>query len=61
MTHIDTSDYYGPRVTNQLSREALSPYPEDLVIVTKVGAHRGDDALVDDLARRGSRTCRSSR
>jgi pyridoxine 4-dehydrogenase len=42
--HIDTSDYYGPRITNQLIREALHPYPEDLVIVTKIGARRGDDA-----------------
>ena len=42
--HIDTSDFYGPHVTNQLIREALSPYPDDLVIVTKVGAVRGDDA-----------------
>jgi aryl-alcohol dehydrogenase-like predicted oxidoreductase len=41
--HIDTSDYYGPHVTNQLIREALHPYPEDLVIVTKIGARRGDD------------------
>jgi aryl-alcohol dehydrogenase-like predicted oxidoreductase len=41
--HIDTSDYYGPHVTNQLIREALSPYPDDLVIVTKLGAVRGDD------------------
>ena len=41
--HIDTSDFYGPHVTNQLIREALSPYPEDLLIVTKVGAVRGDD------------------
>ena len=44
MNHIDTSDYYGPRVTNQLIREALHPYPDDLVIVTKVGARRGADA-----------------
>jgi aryl-alcohol dehydrogenase-like predicted oxidoreductase len=44
VNHIDTSDYYGPYVTNQLIREALHPYPEDLVIVTKVGAFRGDDA-----------------
>jgi pyridoxine 4-dehydrogenase len=44
VNHIDTSDYYGPYVTNQLIREALSPYPDDLVIVTKVGAVRGDDA-----------------
>ncbi len=42
--HIDTSDFYGPHVTNQLIREALSPYPDDLVIVTKVGATRGEDA-----------------
>ena len=44
VNHIDTSDYYGPHVTNQLIREALHPYPEDLVIVTKVGARRGPDA-----------------
>lgn len=44
VNHIDTSDYYGPFVTNQLIREALHPYPDDLVIVTKVGAVRGDDA-----------------
>ena len=42
--HIDTSDFYGPHVTNQLIGEALHPYPEDLVIVTKIGARRGDDA-----------------
>jgi len=44
VNHIDTSDYYGPHVTNQLIREALRPYPGDLVIVTKVGAVRGADA-----------------
>src|SRR6476659_889523 len=44
VNHIDTSDYYGPHVTNQLIREALHPYPDDLVIVTKVGAVRGEDA-----------------
>jgi aryl-alcohol dehydrogenase-like predicted oxidoreductase len=38
--HIDTSDYYGPHVTNEIIREALHPYPDDLVIVTKVGARR---------------------
>ena len=43
VNHIDTSDFYGPHVTNQLIREALSPYPDDLLIVTKVGAVRGDD------------------
>ncbi len=41
--HIDTSDFYGPHVTNQLIREALAPYPGNLVIVTKVGARRGAD------------------
>jgi pyridoxine 4-dehydrogenase len=44
VNHIDTSDYYGPHVTNQLICEALHPYPDDLVIVTKVGAVRGGDA-----------------
>jgi pyridoxine 4-dehydrogenase len=44
VNHIDTSDYYGPHVTNQLIREALHPYPQDLVLVTKVGALRGEDA-----------------
>jgi pyridoxine 4-dehydrogenase len=43
VNHIDTSDYYGPHVTNELIREALHPYPDDLVIVTKIGARRGDD------------------
>jgi pyridoxine 4-dehydrogenase len=41
--HIDTSDFYGPHVTNKLIREALHPYADDLVIVTKIGAKRGDD------------------
>jgi pyridoxine 4-dehydrogenase len=41
--HIDTSDYYGPYVTNQIIKRALHPYPKDLVIVTKVGARRGSD------------------
>jgi aryl-alcohol dehydrogenase-like predicted oxidoreductase len=40
ITHIDTSDYYGPHVTNQIIRQALHPYPDDLRIVTKVGARR---------------------
>jgi len=44
VNHIDTSDFYGPHVTNQLIREALHPYGDDLVIVTKVGATRGADA-----------------
>lgn len=44
VNHIDTSDFYGPHVTNQLIREALHPYPYDLTIVTKIGASRGADA-----------------
>lgn len=44
INHIDTSDFYGPHVTNQLIREALHPYPDELLIVTKVGAVRGADA-----------------
>jgi pyridoxine 4-dehydrogenase len=44
VNHVDTSDFYGPHITNQLIREALHPYPDDLVIVTKVGAVRGKDA-----------------
>jgi len=43
VNHIDTSDYYGPHVTNEIIREALHPYADDLVIVTKIGARRGDD------------------
>ncbi len=43
VNHIDTSDFYGPHITNQLIREALAPYPDDLVIVTKIGARRGED------------------
>ncbi|MGN6820885.1 MAG: aldo/keto reductase family oxidoreductase [Sphingomonas sp.] len=55
--HIDTSDFYGPHVTNRIIREALSPYPGDLTIVTKLGAVRGDDGAwlpaqsPDDLKR----------
>jgi pyridoxine 4-dehydrogenase len=43
VNHIDTSDFYGPHITNQLIREALHPYPADLVIVTKISARRGAD------------------
>jgi pyridoxine 4-dehydrogenase len=43
INHIDTSDFYGPHITNQLIREALHPYPDDLVIVTKISARRGED------------------
>lgn len=55
--HVDTSDFYGPHVTNRLIREALSPYRDDLLIVTKIGARRGEDAswlpafAPDELAR----------
>ena len=44
VNHIDTSDFYGPHITNQLIREALHPYRDDLLIVTKIGARRGNDA-----------------
>ena len=43
VNHIDTSDFYGPHITNRLIREALAPYPDELVIVTKIGARRGAD------------------
>src|SRR5690242_13206640 len=43
VNHIDTSDFYGPHVTNQIIKQALHPYPDDLVIVTKVGGRRGTD------------------
>ena len=57
VNHIDTSDFYGPHVTNRLIRKALAPYPDDLLIVTKIGARRGDDVswlpafAADELAR----------
>ena len=43
VNHIDTSDFYGPHVTNQIIRKALHPYPKELVIVTKLGARRPAD------------------
>src|ERR1700749_830566 len=43
VNHIDTSDFYGPHVTNRIIRQALHPYPDGLAIVTKVGARRGED------------------
>jgi aryl-alcohol dehydrogenase-like predicted oxidoreductase len=43
VNHIDTADFYGPHVTNQIIRKALHPYPDDLVIVTKISARRGED------------------
>ncbi|WP_350562767.1 aldo/keto reductase family oxidoreductase [Psychrobacter sp. CAL346-MNA-CIBAN-0220] len=57
VNHIDTSDFYGPHVTNKLIREALHPYPDDLMLITKIGAKRGNDASwnpamsADDLKR----------
>src|SRR6202000_1252541 len=52
VNHIDTSDFYGPHVTNQIIKQALHPYPDGLVIVTKVGARRGDDkSRIDALSR----------
>jgi pyridoxine 4-dehydrogenase len=52
VNHIDTSDFYGPHVTNQIIREALHPYPDDLVIITKIGARRGQDkSWIHDVSR----------
>ena len=56
VTHIDTSDFYGPHVTNRLIREALHPYPDDLVIVTKVGATRGPKGSWDPAMSRDALT-----
>lgn len=54
VNHIDTSDFYGPHVTNQLIKQALHPYPDDLVVVTKVGARRGaDKSWLPALSRQG--------
>jgi pyridoxine 4-dehydrogenase len=53
VNHIDTSDFYGPHVTNQIIRRALHPYPKGLVIVTKVGARRGNDkSWIHDVTRK---------
>src|SRR5246127_1047367 len=53
VNHIDTSDFYGPHVTNQIIKKALHPYPEGLVIVTKVGARRGNDkSWIHDVTRK---------
>ena len=53
VNHIDTSDFYGPHVTNQIIKKALHPYPNDLVIVTKVGARRGTDkSWIHDVTRK---------
>ncbi|MBV2181633.1 MAG: aldo/keto reductase family oxidoreductase [Castellaniella sp.] len=54
VNHIDTSDFYGPHITNQLVREALFPYQDDLVIVTKIGAIRGNDgSWIPAMSREG--------
>ncbi len=54
VNHIDTSDYYGPHVTNQIIKKALHPYPTGLVIVTKLGARRGEDkSWIPALSRQG--------
>ncbi|MGA7217261.1 MAG: aldo/keto reductase family oxidoreductase [Candidatus Sulfotelmatobacter sp.] len=54
VNHIDTADFYGPHVTNQIIRKALHPYPEDLVIVTKVSARRGEDgSWIPAMSREG--------
>jgi aryl-alcohol dehydrogenase-like predicted oxidoreductase len=56
ITHIDTADYYGPHVTNKIIREALSPYPEHVRIVTKIGSVRdGDGNWVQNLTRESLR------
>ena len=56
VNHIDTSDFYGPHVTNQIIKEALHPYKKDLTIVTKVGAKRGNDgSWIMDCSTRGLR------
>jgi aryl-alcohol dehydrogenase-like predicted oxidoreductase len=57
ITHLDTADAYGPRVTNELIREALHPYPESLHIVTKVGANRDEQGGWPPPG--GPRTCAS--
>ena len=60
VNHIDTSDNYVPHVTNQIIKRALHPYPDELVIVTKVGARRGEDkSWVQALSRTRTRRCRS--
>ena len=52
VNHIDTSDFYGPHITNRIIRQALHPYPKELVIVTKVGARRGaDKSWIHDVSR----------
>ena len=60
VNHIDTSDFYGPHVTNQIIKQALHPYPDGLVIVTKVGARRGArQVLVACAFASGTDRCRS--
>ncbi len=60
VNHIDTSDFYGPHVTNQIIKQALHPYPDGLVIVTKVGARRGaDKSWLSCAFAAGTDRCRS--
>ena len=60
VNHIDTSDYYGPHVTNQIIKQALHPYPEGLVIVTKVGAAAARGQIVGSCAfASGTDRCRA--
>ena len=61
MNHIDTSDYYGPHVTNQIIKKALHPYPAGLVIVTKLGARRGEQLDGAALLRLMQRAVRDQR
>lgn len=56
VNHIDTSDFYGPHITNQIIREALHPYADDLVIVTKIGAERGEDGSWNPAFSKGALT-----
>ena len=59
--HIDTSDFYGPHVTNALIREALPPYPDDLTLVTKIGAWRDEQGRLDSRRRRRTSCASRSR
>jgi aryl-alcohol dehydrogenase-like predicted oxidoreductase len=59
VNHIDTSDFYGPHVTNQIIKQALHPYPDDLVIVTKVGGRRGRWFLASRTLLPGDYRCRT--
>jgi pyridoxine 4-dehydrogenase len=58
INHIDTSDFYGPHVTNRIIKQALHPYPDGLVIVTKVGARRPEDKSWVHALASGTDRCR---